>query len=278
MKTLKEIKKKIILLGDAAVGKTSLIRKFVLDKFDDKYLVTVGFKITTKDLQIAYDRRTHYLKFHIWDILGQKGYIELHKSSLPGTAGVIFVADVTRKSTLESIDNYWIPNVQNIIGKIPFIFLANKSDLVENAEFNEKDLKAFASRYEVPSYLTSAKSGENVNRAFNVLGKRILKFKEAERPKPSEPLKLEYKRSAVIEVLDKIIDDFCKEFGRYDDAMPILRHQFELANVNFNSPTIEALRMAIDRLAKVETGYREIEIVEAHRKKRLRWAKEIETG
>jgi GTPase SAR1 family protein len=77
MASLNEVKKKIILLGDGAVGKTSLVRKFVVDKFNDKYLHTVGFKITSKDIQITIERKTHYLKLQIWDILGQKGYIEL---------------------------------------------------------------------------------------------------------------------------------------------------------------------------------------------------------
>ena len=62
MASLKEVQKKIILLGDGAVGKTSLIRRFVVDKFDDQYIVTIGSKITAKDLQIAEDDKVFYLK------------------------------------------------------------------------------------------------------------------------------------------------------------------------------------------------------------------------
>jgi len=170
MAGLDEIKKKIILLGDGAVGKTSLIRRFVVDKFDDDYLLTIGFKITAKDLTISVDKKTLYLKLQIWDILGQKGYIELHKSSLPGTAGVLLVADVTRKVTLKSLETYWIPAVQNMVGNVPFIILANKCDLIETAEFKERELKKFADKYDVPFYFVSAKNGENVRDAFYTLG------------------------------------------------------------------------------------------------------------
>ena len=130
MGNLKEIKKKIILLGDGAVGKTSLIRKYVVDKFDDNYLLTVGFKITQKEITVKVDKKTQYLKLNIWDILGQKGFIELHRSSLPGTAGCILIADITRKDTLKSIDDYWIPNVYNMVGQVPFVILANNKDLM----------------------------------------------------------------------------------------------------------------------------------------------------
>lgn len=276
MSSIGEIKKKIVILGDGAVGKTSLIRRFVVDRFDDNYLLTVGFKITAKDLRITLDRKHHYMKLQIWDILGQKGYIELHKSSFPGTAGVIFVADITRKDTLESLDSYWIPNVENLIGEVPYIILANKSDLMTDAELTEEDMKKFAYKYEVPYYFTSAKSGENVEMAFNTIGKKILKLDETRNPKFPEPVTLTYEKNPMVELLDKIIDDFCKEFGRYDDAMPVLRRQFELANFDFNNPTLDDLRNAIDRLANVETGFKDMAVVEANRNKRLKWLKEIE--
>lgn len=275
MASLNEVKKKIILLGDGAVGKTSLVRKFVVDKFDDDYLHTVGFKITSKDIQVTIEGKIHYLKLQIWDILGQKGYIELHKSSLPGTAGVLLVADITRRSTLQSLENYWIPKVQSMVGSIPFIILANKSDLIENAQFDEKELKKFATKYDVAYYLTSAKNGENVVKVFHSLGKRILKFSDAKPPKPLELKVEEAEISKFAEIIDKLIVDFCKDYGRPADAMPILRKQFELAKLDLNNPSIEALRMAIDRLAEVERGFKERDIVEANRNKRLKWIKEI---
>jgi small GTP-binding protein len=239
MANLNEVKKKIILLGDGAVGKTSLIRKFVVDRFDDNYLQTVGFKITQKEIQLKTDGEVHFLKMNIWDILGQKGYIQLHKSSLPGTAGVILVADITRKDTLKSIDKYWIPNVFNMIGSVPVLILANKMDLTDKAEFDEEDLRRFARKYDAPFFLTSAKTGENVKNAFATIGKTVLEFDGTQAPRPLKAGILQVEKSDIAELIDKIINDFCQSYGRQEDAMPVLRKQFALAKLDLNHPVTD---------------------------------------
>ncbi|UCE36262.1 MAG: GTP-binding protein [Thermoplasmata archaeon] len=271
-----EIKKKVILLGDGAVGKTSLIRRFVVDKFDDKYLVTVGFKITSRNIQITRDANTHYLKLNIWDILGQKGYLELHKSSLPGTSGVLLVVDITRKDTLESLESYWIPNVINIVGQVPFVVLANKWDLKEDAQFGEKELKRFKDKYKAPFFFTSAKSGENVKRGFYAIGKRMIGFRDSVPIKQVKIREVEGEINAFSQLIDRIISDFSKEFGRPDDAMPILRKQFEASGLDLNDPSVDAIIVAIKRLALIEKGFKKREEVEANLNKRLRWIKEME--
>jgi small GTP-binding protein len=274
MKNLNEVKKKIILLGDGAVGKTSLIRKYVVDKFDDNYLVTVGFKITQKEIQVKVDKNVQYLKLNIWDILGQKGFIELHKSSLPGTSGCLLVADITRKETLKSIDDYWIPNVYNMVGSIPFVVIANKSDLKNQAEFDEEELEVFAKRYDAPSFLSSAKTGENVKEAFLALGQKILETDPLTPPKPLKAGIIQVETDEIAELIDKIITDFCTAYGRSEDAMPVLRKQFELAQLDLNNPEVDAIRMAVDRLAKVEIAFKGPDVAESNRAKRLKWIKE----
>jgi small GTP-binding protein len=274
MKNLNEVKKKIILLGDGAVGKTSLIRKYVVDKFDDNYLVTVGFKITQKEIQVKVDKNVQYLKLNIWDILGQKGFIELHKSSLPGTSGCILVSDITRKETLKSIDDYWIPNVYNMVGSIPFVVIANKSDLKNQAEFDEEELEVFAKRYDAPSFLSSAKTGENVKEAFLALGQKILETDPLTPPKPLKAGIIQVETDEIAELIDKIITDFCTAYGRSEDAMPVLRKQFELAQLDLNNPKVDAIRMAVDRLAKVEIAFKGSDVAESNRAKRLKWIKE----
>ena len=274
MGNLKEIKKKIILLGDGAVGKTSLIRKYVVDKFDDNYLLTVGFKITQKELTVKVNKKTQYLKLNIWDILGQKGFIELHKSSLPGTAGCILIADITRKDTLKSIDDYWIPNVYNMVGQVPFVILANKKDLTEKAEFDEDELRLFAKRYNAPSFLTSAKTGENVKEAFLALGEKIIQAIDSKQPQPLKAGVIKVETDDVAELIDKIISDFCTAYGRSEDAMPVLRKQFDIANLDLNNPRVDAIRLAVDRLAKVEVAFKGADLAEKNRVKRLKWLKE----
>jgi small GTP-binding protein len=276
MEELKEIKKKVILLGDGAVGKTSLIRKFVINKFDDNYLHTIGFKITAKDIQFTSNGHTHFIKLQIWDILGQKGYIELHKSSLPGAAGVFLVADITRKKTLKSLETYWIPQFKSIVGSIPFVIMANKYDLSDEAEFGMEELSKFANKYGVPFFLTSAKNGANVKKAFITLGKRMLEPNGSELPKTQEFKVTQEGNNKYASVIDRIIVDFCNEYGRYDDAMPVLRKQFELAKLSLNEPKIEAIVIAIKRLAMIEKGFKNNEAVRTNLRKRLKWVKEIE--
>lgn len=277
MANLKEVQKKVILLGDGAVGKTSLIRRFVVDKFDDEYIVTIGSKITAKDLQLKVDDVIIYLKLQIWDILGQKGYTKLHQSSFRGTDGVFFIADITRKETLQNLESYWIPEVQNIAGTVPFVIMANKSDLIRKAEFNENELKLFASKHKVPFYLTSAKNGENVKRAFEAIGRKMLKFKRIEPPIPYESGSVGDKVSDISIVIDKIIDDFCQEYGDLQDAMPVLRKQFELAELDLNNPTKEALKRAVGRLAMIEKGYKKKEVADTNYNKRIKWIEGKET-
>ncbi|UCE74579.1 MAG: GTP-binding protein [Methanomassiliicoccales archaeon] len=284
MVDLKEVQKKLLLLGDGAVGKTSLIRRFVVDKFDDKYILTIGSKVTAKAIQIDKEEEVFYLKLQIWDILGQKGYTKLHQSSFRGTDGVFMVADITRKSTLNSIDNYWFPKVKNLIGTVPFAILVNKSDLIKNTQFKEEDLRYLASKYNTLFFLTSAKNGENVKKAFYALGKRMLEFKGSKGDDISEPHKprmihprhlFDGEKSNVTRLIDKIIDDFCTGYSKYEDAMPILRRQFELAKLDMHNPTKDALIEAIERLAKIEMTFKKKDIVEENRTKRLKWIKEL---
>jgi Ras-related protein Rab-8A len=280
MTGLKEVQKKIILLGDGAVGKTSLIKRFVVDKFDDKYIATIGTKITAKKLEIPLEKEVIYLKLQIWDILGQKGYTKLHHSSFRGTNGVFLVADVTRRASLNSISTYWIPKVQYLVGSVPFVILANKSDLLEYGEIKGPDLEEFASKYNVPYFFTSAKNGENVKQAFYVLGKSLLELKSVDPSKTQKAkiihprLLFEGEKSEIAMLIDKIIDDFRKGFGNIEDAMPIVRRQFEGAGLDPNNPSLEALILAIERLAEVEISFKRKEIAEENRIKRLKWVYE----
>jgi small GTP-binding protein len=275
MTDIKEIQKKIILLGDGAVGKTSLIRRFVVDKFDDKYILTIGSKITAKNINIHKIEKKFQMKLQIWDILGQKGYTKLHKSSFRGTDGVILVCDITRKTTLLSLKDYWIPEVHNIAGKIPFVILANKSDLLGNAAFEEEEIMELASNFQASYYYTSAKFGDNVQKAFESIGLSIVERRRSEslRYFPSDIMESE--KGEMVDLIDRIIDDFCTEYGKIEDAMPVLRKQFELAKLDLNNPTIQALKEAIERLAHIEANFKEEKIARANRSKRLKWIRDI---
>jgi len=170
-----EFKLKICLLGDGAVGKTSLIRKFVYDEFDDKYLMTFGAKTTKKLMSLSSpaDGTPVQLTLMISDIMGQKDVSNVHDAYMFGTKGAIIVCDITRKETLESIKN-WMDKVNKISGEVPMVFVANKYDLRDQAQFDIDELKEITEAIDCPAYVSSAKTGENVELAFITMGEALL--------------------------------------------------------------------------------------------------------
>ena len=165
--------KKVCLLGDGAVGKTSLIRKYVYDDFDDKYLMTIGTKITKKTMKVGLDEEIN-LTIMISDIVGQVEFERIHKQYYRGSKGGLFVCDMTRKDTLERVE-WWLDSFRDVAGDVPVILLGNKLDLKEQHEITYEDMAAFAKKFNCPYFLTSAKTGENVERAFENMGKRVVR-------------------------------------------------------------------------------------------------------
>ena len=177
---MKRLKKKICLLGDAAVGKTSLIRRFVYDEFDDKYISTLGSKVSKKDMQVNILKKTKNpigvnLTLSIWDILGQKDESAMRTRPIyfNGTNGAILICDVTRKETFDNLSE-WIKSLNNVAQKVPLVILGNKIDLCKSAEVLYRDLENFAKEHNIPMFPTSAKSNNNVNEAFKKLSELML--------------------------------------------------------------------------------------------------------
>src|SRR3989442_15111055 len=147
---VRRMKMKVCLVGEAAVGKTSLIRRFVLDDFDDKYIQTLGTKVSKKELAFPKPTGEGPLKVDmtIWDIMGQKGFRELLKEAyFYGARGILAVCDVTRRKTLEDLDD-WIEGVYSVTGKNPIEFLGNKVDLKDQIQISEDDMVQAARAYD----------------------------------------------------------------------------------------------------------------------------------
>jgi small GTP-binding protein len=179
------IKGKVCLLGDTAVGKTSLIRRFVLDQYDDKYISTVGTKVTKKKMDYEFPETNHSVEVTllIWDIMGQsrevlKDTLSQYDRYIPqkdfyrNAKAAIIVCDITRKETFEHIQD-WITSLFEVTGKVPLLITANKYDLVDEADFDLMNVADLAQQYQTRSYLTSAKTNENVNKMFNKIGHHL---------------------------------------------------------------------------------------------------------
>lgn len=166
LKTPTTIQKKICLLGDFAVGKTSLVRRFVEGRFDDRYLSTIGVKVSRRVLTRPYGA----MNLMIWDLAGSEEFKET--TYLQGTAGALIVCDLTRRSTLETLINY-ATNLYAISKGVPLVFIGNKVDLSEQIVIKERELKTIAEDFGSPYVFTSAKAGTQVEIAFNLLAEKL---------------------------------------------------------------------------------------------------------
>jgi small GTP-binding protein len=167
-----EFEKKILLLGDGAVGKTSLVRRFVIDKFADQYIATIGTKTSRKTMQFVFEPEQTTINLHldIWDILGQTGMERAHKVYFKGAESVIYVCDGTRKETFASIPT-WIEEVEKNCGShLPGVLACNKSDLVSERMVHDDELQGLAADQKLSALRTSAKTGDNVEQAFREIG------------------------------------------------------------------------------------------------------------
>src|SRR6058998_2041779 len=171
--TTRHVKAKVCLVGDIAVGKTSLIKRFVLDAFDDRYIATIGTKVTKKTAAVTWRGKPATMDIVIWDIMGEKGFRQLLKESyFEGAHGVLAVCDLTRRDTLSDLYG-WIDLVEANCTNAPFVFLGNKADLKAKVVVQEAELAAVAEPLNATWMLTSAKSGLGVEQAFEGLARQV---------------------------------------------------------------------------------------------------------
>ena len=169
------MKAKICLVGEHAVGKTSLIRRYVLDEFDDRYIVTLGAKVSKKEMTLERAGEVPIqMDMTIWDIMGSKGFRELLREAyFHGAQGILAVCDLTRLDTLEDLDS-WVESVFKTVGEVPVVFAINKADLKDQAAFGEDQVKQATEAFDAPFFYSSAKTGDNVEALFRALGETIV--------------------------------------------------------------------------------------------------------
>jgi small GTP-binding protein len=171
------LKLKICLVGESCVGKTSLIKRFVFDDFDETYSSTIGTKVTKREVSIPHPNNGSNLEVYmlIWDLMGEQCFIEMLKMSyFFGARGIIAVCDVTRKDTLKELA-MWIDGAQSVTKEIPIVILGNKSDLTDEMELELSDLEEFAKGYnKTQAFLSSVKTGYNVENTFHTLSRMIV--------------------------------------------------------------------------------------------------------
>ncbi|MFW9987418.1 MAG: GTP-binding protein [Candidatus Odinarchaeota archaeon] len=167
-----EYSNKLILCGDNQVGKTSLIRRYVENKFDQDYISTIGVQISKKTVNLSEKTK---LNFIIWDIGGQVQQMAPYRANFYNGANAAFIVlDRTRPNALDSIKRWYNDIKKSIKRNIPIVIVGNKSDLVDNIVITEEQIEKVAKQFSFHYLVTSALTGENVNDAFLYIAYRVI--------------------------------------------------------------------------------------------------------
>jgi small GTP-binding protein len=164
-------KYKVVILGEPAVGKTSLIYRFIENKFREDYKSTLGVNLLTHNI----DLEEHgVIGLQMWDLGGQDSFKKLRKTYIEGARGALVVFDVTRRESFEKLDG-WIQVFKELRGGEPVFLVGNKVDLKDEIVVPEKEMIELAKENGMEWITTSAKTGENVVKVFKDLAEKILK-------------------------------------------------------------------------------------------------------
>ena len=163
---------KTLILGDSFVGKTNMLKRFLHDEFDINTKETVGVEFGSKNFIME---GNDIVKAQIWDTAGQERYRSVTKAYYKGAKGALLVYDISRKSTFENIDNWLLDLKTNGDKNILIILIGNKADLLEKREVSIEEAQTKAEQYNIAFLETSAKTGDNINKAFSQLIEEVYK-------------------------------------------------------------------------------------------------------
>jgi len=167
--SISTVQKKICMLGNYAVGKTSLVRRFVEGRFDDGYLSTIGVKVSRRLVELP-QRPVHLL---IWDLAGSDEFVSFTSNYQQGASGALLVCDLTRAATLPILKEQ-ATRMREINPRAALILIGNKADLTEKVEIEEDEMADLAEKLAALWFITSARTGTGVEAAFVQLAQRLI--------------------------------------------------------------------------------------------------------
>ena len=163
---------KVLILGDYSVGKTCFLNRYVNNIFIENCLSTLGMDYILKNIPM---KDGSIVKLKIWDTVGQERYKAVSKSFYQGAHAIILIFSVIDKKTFGNIHN-WINQLKKEVNeKVPLILVGNKIDCEEKRVINKLDAEKLANEFNINYYDCSAKTGQNINKAFDDLIKRLVK-------------------------------------------------------------------------------------------------------
>ena len=159
------ISKKVILTGSFGVGKTSLFNRFIYNQFNDRYMTTIGVKVSKKNVNIDEEE----VSMLLWDIAGEVSQDKVPASYFAGASGIVYVVDLSRPSTFVNM-KFDLQFLNNLLPNCSLVVVANKYDLLTEEQLSEID-KNTTQKWD---FLTSAKTGINVESMFTELAKKLI--------------------------------------------------------------------------------------------------------
>ena len=261
-----ELMKKVCIYGDPNVGKTSLVRRFVSGKYEDKYISTLGTVISKK--YIIEPNTDINMTMMLWDVSGQREFQRIHAAAFKNATAGFVVCDMTRPDTVSCLPD-WVTNFREHAGPdAPVSILVNKTDLGQNKKVIDA-IQASVESLGLPVYKTSAKTGDNVERAFSEMASHIINNNQNE-------LKDETMHNSTRDVpehftspqilLDYIMMRFCDTLGDHELGMHILRKQISDMKVNFQKITKEQVCQLVTNLTPIMKESKKDEKIASHLK------------
>lgn len=170
---------KVVVVGDGAVGKTSLVMHFTEQKFSSQYIMTIGsnfaLKLIPSETLSTKEKMYPDTRLQLWDLAGQPHFKSVRFPFYKGSSGIIFVYDVTREPTLGHLRGWRDEILKTVPEDTPSVIMANKIDLIDDRVIDEEQGRDLVKEFNSAGYFeTSAKEGTNVNAGFQTLARAIL--------------------------------------------------------------------------------------------------------
>ncbi len=184
---------KILTIGDNNVGKSSIIEKYIDDKFDGNNKPTIGIDFKTKIIQ----KGNELIKLSIYDTAGEEKYRYLIKNYYNGANGILLIYDITNRNSFHNL-NLWFEELEKNLdlNNLYIYLIGNKADLIQEREVSYEEAKDFADKKNIPYIEISAKTGDNINKLFNQMIKgtviKIVEQKKKDKNFLSESFRLSF--------------------------------------------------------------------------------------
>ena len=162
---------KVVLVGDSFVGKTNIMSKYLKNEFHEDSKATVGVEFGSRQFNIE----GHSIKAQVWDTAGQERYKAITSAYYKGAKGAFVVYDITRKGSFESVERWVNDLISSGDKKITILLIGNKCDLEEQRQITKEQGEEKAAKLDLAFLETSAFSGQNLDKAFEMMVNEIYK-------------------------------------------------------------------------------------------------------